>query len=106
MRVLWHCESDPFCQRVLAARWPGIPCYPDVSELRGADVAPVDVLCGGFPCQDISSAGKKAGIKGERSGLWAEFARLVGELRPRYVLVENVAGLLVRGLGRVLGDLA
>ena len=106
MRVLWHCESDPFCQRVLAARWPGIPCYPDVSELRGSDVAPVDVLCGGFPCQDISVAGRGAGIGGARSGLWSEMFRLTGELRPGYLVVENVPALLVRGLDIVLGDLA
>lgn len=106
MRVLWHCESDPFCQRVLAARWPGVPCYPDVSELRGADVAPVDVLCGGFPCQDISVAGRGEGIRGARSGLWSEMFRLTSELRPRYLIVENVPALLVRGLDVVLTDLA
>jgi DNA-cytosine methyltransferase len=66
----------------------------------------VDVLCGGFPCQDLSYAGKGAGIDGERSGLWSEYARLIRELRPRYVVVENVPALLGRGLGRVLGDLA
>jgi DNA (cytosine-5)-methyltransferase 1 len=66
----------------------------------------VDVLCGGFPCQDISVAGRGAGLAGERSGLWREFARLIGELRPRYVIVENVPALTSRGLGVVLGDLA
>jgi DNA (cytosine-5)-methyltransferase 1 len=66
----------------------------------------VDVLCGGFPCQDLSYAGKGAGLDGERSGLWTEYARLIRELRPRYVIVENVSALLARGLGRVLGDLA
>ena len=66
----------------------------------------IDVICGGFPCQDISVAGKGAGIAGERSGLWGEYARIVGEVRPRYVIVENVAALLGRGLERVLGDLA
>jgi DNA (cytosine-5)-methyltransferase 1 len=71
------------------------------SERRG-----IDLICGGFPCQDISVAGKGAGLKGERSGLWKEFARIIGELRPRYVIVENVAALLGRGLGDVLGDLA
>jgi DNA (cytosine-5)-methyltransferase 1 len=70
------------------------------------NLLPVDVICGGFPCQDISNAGKRAGIEGERSGLWREYARIVRELRPRYVLVENVAALLGRGLGTVLGDLA
>src|SRR5690242_1615839 len=80
MRTVWFCEQDEFCQRVLARHWPGVPCYPDVTELRGADVQPVDVLCGGFPCQDISSAGRKVGIRGERSGLWSEYARLIDEL--------------------------
>jgi DNA (cytosine-5)-methyltransferase 1 len=79
---------------------------------RGSDgalpvpVPYVDVLCGGFPCQDLSYAGKGAGLDGERSGLWGEYARLIRELRPRYVVVENVSALLARGLGRVLGDLA
>ena len=66
----------------------------------------IDAICGGFPCQDISVAGKGAGIEGARSGLWAEYARIIGELRPRIVIVENVAALLGRGLQRVLGDLA
>lgn len=104
----WFCEADEFCQRVLAHHWPAVPCYPDIKELRGDEVEPVDVLCGGFPCQDLSVAGKQAGIEGARSGLWSEYARLVGELRPRYVVVENVAALRYkrRGFGRVLGDLA
>jgi DNA (cytosine-5)-methyltransferase 1 len=66
----------------------------------------IDLICGGFPCQDISVAGKGAGIGGERSGLWSEYARIIGEVRPRYVIVENVSALLGRGLERVLGDLA
>jgi len=69
-------------------------------------VSPIDVLVGGFPCQDISVAGKGAGLDGARSGLWSEYARLIGELRPSYVIVENVTALLGRGVGRVLGDLA
>ncbi|MBA3584923.1 MAG: DNA cytosine methyltransferase, partial [Gemmatimonadetes bacterium] len=75
-----------------------------ITELH--DPEPVDVLCGGFPCQDLSYAGAGAGLAGARSGLWSEYARLIGELRPRYVLVENVSALLARGLGTVLGDLA
>jgi DNA (cytosine-5)-methyltransferase 1 len=104
------CEIDPYCRRVLAKHWPEVPCYDDVRTLTAdrlaADGIGVDAICGGFPCQDISVAGKGAGIEGERSGLWAEYARIIGELRPRYVIVENVAALLGRGLGRVLGDLA
>jgi DNA (cytosine-5)-methyltransferase 1 len=104
------CEIEPFCQRVLAKHWPKVPIYDDVRELTGARLAAdgiaVDVICGGFPCQDISTAGSGIGIEGERSGLWRDYARLIGELRPRYVFVENVAALLNRGLDRVLGDLA
>lgn len=104
------CEIDPFCQRVLAKHWPGVPIYGDVRELLAgtlsADGITVDVICGGFPCQDISEAGKRAGIDGERSGLWAEYARLICEIRPGFVIVENVAALLGRGISRVLGDLA
>ena len=100
------CEIDPFCRRVLAKHWPNVRQFEDVTKLRGEDVGPVDVICGGFPCQDISVAGKGAGLAGKRSGLWREYARLVGELRPSIVLVENVAALLSRGMGDVLGDLS
>ena len=111
------CEIEPFPRRVLAKHWPKVPCYDDVRTLTAdrlaADGIRVDVICGGFPCQDISVAGLGAGLDGARSGLWSEIARLVGELRPRFVIVENVANLL-RGpserhgkwFGRVLGDLA
>lgn len=104
------CEIEDYPRRVLAKHWPDVPIYDDVRTLTherlSQDGIAVDVICGGFPCQDISLAGKGAGLAGERSGLWREYARLVGELRPRYVLVENVAALLGRGLGDVLGDLA
>jgi DNA (cytosine-5)-methyltransferase 1 len=104
------CEIDPFCRAVLRKHWPNVPCYTDVRKLDAArlraDGIAVDAVCGGFPCQDISLAGKGAGILGERSGLWSELARIIGEVRPLYVLLENVAALLGRGLDRVLGDLA
>jgi DNA (cytosine-5)-methyltransferase 1 len=112
------CEIEPFPRRVLAKHWPNVRCYHDVTELTGdilaRDGITVDVITGGFPCQDLSTAGKQAGMgAGTRSGLWSEIVRLVGELRPRYVIVENVAALLSgpsekRGgwFGRVLGDLA
>ena len=109
-RTVAFCEIDPFCRRVLAKHWPEVPCYDDVQTLTAerltADGVDADVICGGFPCQDISVAGRGAGIAGERSGLWREYARLIGEIRPRFALVENVAALLGRGLGDVLGDLA
>ena len=99
------CEIDPFCREVLRKHWPGVQIHEDVRVLQGQE-GQAEVLTGGFPCQDISFAGYGAGLTGERSGLWREFARLVSEIRPRYVIVENVAALLVRGMGTVLGDLA
>jgi DNA (cytosine-5)-methyltransferase 1 len=110
MRTVAFCEIEPFCRAVLKKHWPHVPCYEDVRELTAdrlaTDGISIDVICGGFPCQDISQAGKGAGIEGERSGLWSEYARIIGEVRPRYVIVENVAALLGRGIERVLGDLA
>ena len=110
MRTVAFCEIDQYCRRVLAKHWPGVPCYPDVRELTAerlvADGISVDLVCGGFPCQDISLAGPGFGLAGARSGLWREFARLIRELEPRYVLLENVAALLARGLGEILGELA
>lgn len=105
------CEIDPFCRRVLAKHWPGVPIYEDVRKLTGgrlaADGIGVDVICGGFPCQDVSIANVEGeGLDGDRSGLWFEYARLIGEIRPRLVVIENVAELLNRGMGRVLGSLA
>jgi DNA (cytosine-5)-methyltransferase 1 len=102
--VRWQVEIDDYCNRVLEKHWPHVRRYGDVRNVR--DLEAVDIVCGGFPCQDISVAGKGEGIDGERSGLWREFYRLIGELRPRFVVVENVSALVVRGLGRVLGDLA
>lgn len=103
-RTVWQVENDEFCRKVLATHWPDAVRYGDVSTTSG--LASVGVVCGGFPCQDISIAGKGAGIDGKRSGLWQEFARIVGEVGPRVVVVENVAALASRGLSRVLRDLA
>ena len=106
MRVIWQSEIDPYASAVLRKHWPGIPNHGDIRSIHAGNVERPDVLCGGFPCQDISNAGKRAGIDGERSGLWAEYARVICDLRPDYVIVENVAALLGRGIERVLGDLA
>ena len=104
------CEIEPFPRRVLAKHWPGVPCYEDVRTLTAArlaaDKVSVDVIAGGFPCQDISLAGKGAGISGAQSALFFELLRLVGELRPRFVIMENVSALLRRGMGDVLAGLA
>jgi len=106
MRVRWQVEIDPYCQRVLAKHWPHVQRYGDIRAIDWGTVEPVDLLCGGFPCQDISLAGKGAGLAGERSGLWFEYAKAIETLRPRYVLIENVSALRSRGLDQVLGSLA
>ena len=106
------CEIEKYPRDVLLARQrdgilPDFPIWDDVCTLDGRPwKGTVDVLCGGFPCQDISSAGKGAGISGERSGLWKEYARLIGEMRPKFVFAENSPLLRTRGLGVVLEDLA
>ena len=132
IETLWQVENDPYAIKVLEKHWPNVRRYTDVREVHAkvahasrngrkprrpkprridgscsSCLSIVDIISGGFPCQDVSTAGKGAGIKeGTRSGLWLEFFRLIGELRPRYVVVENVAALLYRGLGQVLGDLS
>lgn len=128
--VAWHVEFDPAPSKILEHRFPGVPNYGDITNVDWASVEPVDVLTGGFPCQDVSLAGLRRGLKeGTRSGLWSEFARAIGHLRPGLVVIENVRGLLsavasgpvesdpwglgdgsarpsLRALGAVLGDLA
>lgn len=109
-RTIGFCESDEFCQRVLARHWPGVPIYPDIRTLDAAriqrdGIAPF-LVCGGFPCQDISLAGPGTGLNGARSGLWTEMVRIVDVCRPCWVIVENVPGLRTRGADRVIGDLA
>ena len=107
MTCAWQVEIDPWCRQVLTKHWPNVRRYEDVSAVGGDTLEPVELIAGGFPCQDVSVAGQRAGIQdGNRSGLWSEFHRIIRELRPRYVFVENVPGLLTNGMGRVLGDLA
>lgn len=132
-RTVWHCEADPDASKVLAAHWPDVPNLGDITAVDWgyvAEVAPIEVLCGGFPCQDVSAAGRRAGIaSGTRSGLWLEYAEAINQLRPQLVVIENVRGLLsgyahramepgpddlgdrsgrpvLRAAGAVLGDLA
>jgi len=128
--LVWQSELDKAASAVLSHHWPGVPNLGDISAVDWSEVEPVDILCGGFPCQDVSSAGRRAGIKdGTRSGLWSVFAEAIAELRPRVVIIENVRGLLsakahrdvepvdpvvgegadqpvLRAAGAVLGDLA
>ena len=102
----WQVEIDDYARRVLAKHWPTVRRHDDVRTWPTADAQRVDVIAGGFPCQDISYAGKGAGLGGERSGLFFELIRIVCEMGPRFVVLENVAALLTRGLGDVLGTLA
>ena len=111
-RTVCAVERDAYAASVLVARQNEglLPAFPIWDDVRTFDGRPwrgiVDVVSGGFPCQDISVAGGGAGIEGKRSGLWSEMARIVGEVRPRFVFVENSPALITRGLGRVIGDLA
>lgn len=106
MRCVWQVEIDSWRRMFLANRFPHARRHDDIKTFTGEGFERPDVICGGFPCQDISQCGKQAGIDGERSGLWREYARIIRVFRPRYVVVENVAALLRGGMERVLGDLA
>ena len=92
-RTVWHCENDPAAAKVLAHRWPGTPNLGDITAIDWDTVEPVDVVCGGWPCQPFSVAGKRKGADDERA-LWPYFAGAVRGLRPRYVVLENVAAVL------------
>lgn len=130
--VAWHCEWEDAPSAILEKHWPDVPNYRDVSKVDFREVEPVDILTGGFPCQDLSLAGKRAGLApGTRSGLWSEFERAIESIKPKYVIIENVRGLVsakaanpdmehcplcmgetsngestMRALGGVLGNLA
>ncbi len=117
LETVAFCEIEKYPRRVLAERWPDVSLYDDVRTLTGKrlhdDGIYPNVICGGFPCQDLSVAGRMAGMDGTRSGLWSEVARLIGELRPHYAVMENVTNLLAgpagdagKWFGGVLGDLA
>lgn len=99
------CEIDPFCRRVLAKHWPEVPCFDDVTKVE-FELGSADIIVGGFPCQDVSVAGKRAGLAGARSGLYRELVRALRVVRPEHAMLENVAALLNDGMGTVLGDLA
>jgi len=98
------CEIEPYAVEVLKRRWPGVPIIDDVRKIRGCDWT-VDVVHGGFPCQDLSVAGKQAGLEGERSGLWFEMLRVIAECRPAFVLAENVRGACNLALPAVVSGL-
>jgi DNA (cytosine-5)-methyltransferase 1 len=105
MAVIWQSEIDPYASRVLAKHWPDIPNLGDITQIDWSRVEPVDLICGGYPCQPFSLAGVRRGESDPRH-LWPHFHRAIRHLRPRYALLENVPGHLSLGLDRVLGDLA
>jgi len=100
MKCEWQVEFDKNCQNILRKHWSETELFDDVRTVGRHNLKPVDVICGGFPCQDVSIAGKRAGLAGERSGLWSEFARIIDELEPKWVVIENVPGLLSSNRGR------
>jgi DNA (cytosine-5)-methyltransferase 1 len=104
--TVWFVENDRYAQAVLRKHWPHATVYGDITQLDFRVLPKVDILTGGFPCQDISNAGKRVGIEGSRSSLWKYYLEAIRILRPRYVLIENVSAILGRGLDVVLGDLA
>ena len=106
MTTAAFCEIDPVARRILKKHWPETPICGDVRTLKGTEYGAIDVVCGGFPCTDISRAGKMVGLAGERSGLWGEMRRIIGEANPKFVIIENVARLCADGLDAVLADLA
>lgn len=104
-RTAWQVEMDPFCRSVLARHWPTVERHVDVREVGAANLRRVDLICGGFPCQDVSSAGARRGLAGKRSGLWFEYRRIVDEIRPAWVVVENVTSGKKLWLPQVRADL-
>lgn len=105
-KTVWQVEKDAYCRKVLAKHWPDVTRYEDVKDVGKENLSAVDVICGGFPCQDISGAGKKEGVGGRQSRLWLQFARIIDEMRPGFVVIENVAVLRKRGLRECLWDIA
>tara|TARA_R100000149_G_C5868561_1_gene132863 strand:- start:233 stop:1159 length:927 start_codon:yes stop_codon:yes gene_type:complete len=99
-KTIWQCEQNKFAQKVLKKHWPDVPIYDDIKEIKHGTIDIVDIICGGFPCQDISQAGKGKGIaNGDRSGLWFEMLRIIDMVRPRIAIAENVTAITQKGRG-------
>ena len=105
MECKWQVEIDEACNKVLKKHWPNVKRYKDVREVGKRNLQSVDVICGGFPCQDVSLAGLRKGLEGKRSTLWSEFYRIVCEIRPGWVVIENVRGLFTSDDGRFFGKI-
>lgn len=105
-KTIWFIEKEPYAQTILRKRFPTATIYEDITTTDFSTVQKIDILTGGFPCQDISNAGKRIGITGSRSSLWKYYLEAIRVLRPKYALIENVSALTIRGLNVVLSDLA
>jgi DNA (cytosine-5)-methyltransferase 1 len=105
MKVVWQCEVDPFCRKILAQHWPGVPLSTDITKVQPNEIPEADVWVGGFPCQDVSVArmGPRSGLRGKKSGLFYDYAKLIESRRPSVVVIENVPGLLSSHGGRDFG---
>lgn len=100
MQTVAFCEIEEFPRQVLKKHWPDVPIFEDVRKLKGDQLGTIDVICGGFPCQDISGSGQQKGFEGKRSSLYREMLRLISECRPKYSIFENVTNLLTGENGR------
>ena len=105
-KTVWQIEQNAFCQKILRKHWPDAKIYDDVREVGAHNLEPVDIFCAGFPCQDISVAGKGEGLNGKKSGLWWECFRIISELRFPIIVLENVSAISFRGGREVVGSLA
>lgn len=110
MEIVGQVEIDDYCQKILKLRWPDVQKWRDVRDVQGEEIkgkiGAVDLISGGFPCQDISVSGKRDGLSGSRSGLWVEYFRLIREIRPRFTLIENVGRLAKDGLKEIISDIS
>lgn len=104
-KTKWQIEIDPYASAVLAKHWPNVKQYKDIAAVSGEELERVDLICGGFPCQDVSLAGTRSGLEGKRSTLWGEMYRLICEVKPRWVLAENVPGLFSSDAGQFFGNI-
>jgi DNA (cytosine-5)-methyltransferase 1 len=105
-KTIWQCENNDYSSEVLKKHWPDVPNFGDITKVNWDEIKRPDVLCGGFPCQDISLIGNKVGLEGKRSGLWYEMQKAISVLRPRYAIVENVPGIFGWAFSEVLSGLA
>ena len=106
-KTVWQIENNPFCQRILRKHWPDCDLYDDIQTIKPSSLSPVDIICGGFPCQDISISGRRTGLQnGKKSSLWNYMFRIIDHLRPRIVCLENSPHIVRLGLDTLCGQMA